>query len=72
LPPRNRKKPGKTMLLISGAALIGVTVLMVLLARPVDGEPARFLRSWVLGQTYALVALSSAVSGITLMLSNWF
>jgi hypothetical protein len=60
------------MLLIAGAALIGLTVLMLLVARPVNGEPVRFLRSWALGQLYALAALSSVVSGVTLMLSNWF
>jgi hypothetical protein len=60
------------MLWISGAALIGLTVLMLLAARPVNGEPVRFLRSWALGQVYALAALASAVSGATLMLSNWF
>jgi hypothetical protein len=56
---------------VLGAGLVGLTVLMLILARPTDGEPAAFLRSWVVGQAYALVAMISSVSGGALMIFNW-
>ncbi len=58
------------MLLVSGGALVGLTVLMVLFAWPDSGEPVRFLRSWPVGQAYLLAAMASAVSGVTLILTN--
>jgi hypothetical protein len=55
-----------------GLALVAVTVVMVALARPNKaGEPALFLRVWAVGQAYVLGAMTSAVVGITLMLSEW-
>lgn len=59
------------MSFVLGAGLIGVTVLMLLLAQPIDGEPVAFLRNWLVGQAYALVAMTSSVSGSALMIFNW-
>jgi hypothetical protein len=56
--------------LIVGPALIAVTVLMILLARPKDGISARFLKSWPVGQAYSLLAMSSAVIGVALLISR--
>jgi len=56
---------------ILGGALIVLTALMVLVARPKDGVSASFLKSWPLGQAYALAAMTSAVAGVTLIVSNW-
>jgi hypothetical protein len=57
--------------LVLGLALIGVTIVMVLLARPKDRESARFLKVWIVGQAYALTAMVSAVVGVTLVISRW-
>jgi len=54
-----------------GAGLIVLMVAMVVVARPRDGETAPFLKSWPLGQFYALVAMSSGVGGIALIIVNW-
>ena len=54
-----------------GAALLAGALLMVLVARPKDGDSAPFLKSWPLGQAYALGVMASAVAGVTLILSNW-
>jgi hypothetical protein len=54
-----------------GIVLIALTVGMVLAARPVGGEPARFLRAWAVGQIYILGAMVSALAGVTLMISAW-
>jgi hypothetical protein len=59
------------MLFAVGIALIGLTVAMVLLARPADGICAPFLRIWFVGQAYVLGALASAISGVTVMINNW-
>ena len=56
--------------LIVGPALVALTVLMILVARPKDGEPASFLRSWPVGQAYSLLAMASAVFGATLVISR--
>jgi hypothetical protein len=54
-----------------GLILIGVTFAMVILARPSDGESAPFLKSWIVGQLYALTAMVSAVIGVTIVISTW-
>jgi hypothetical protein len=54
-----------------GAALLAGALLMVLVARPKDGDSAPFLKSWPLGQAYALSVMASAVAGVALILSNW-
>ncbi len=56
---------------IVGAILVGITIAMVLIARPADGEAAPFLKSWPVGQAYAITAMMSAVSGVALVITNW-
>ena len=59
------------MTLIFGVILLAVTVAMVIVARPSkDGEPRWFVRLWAVGQVYVLSALSSAVIGVGLILSE--
>lgn len=53
-----------------GLILIALTVAMVLLGRPADGESAPFLKAWYVGQAYVLAALTSAVMGITFAITN--
>lgn len=62
---------GRLVQFIVGLALIGATVLMVLVARPKDGESAHFLKSWPMGQAYALAAMTSAIFGVALVILHW-
>ena len=55
----------------AGLVLIAVTVAMIVVARPADGELAPFLRVWIVGQLYALAAMVSAVLGVTIMIITW-
>lgn len=60
------------MSFIIGLVLLAVAAVMVLIARPsASGEPILYLRVWAVGQAYVIGALSSAVAGVTLMLSEW-
>ena len=54
-----------------GLIPIAVTVAMIVLGRPVDGELAPFLRVWIVGQIYALGAMVSAVIGVTIVITSW-
>jgi hypothetical protein len=54
-----------------GILLIAVTIGMVLIARPVAGEPVRFLKVWFVGQIYVLGAMVSALAGVTVMINTW-
>jgi hypothetical protein len=58
------------MLLVSGLVLLAVPVGMIVIARPTAGVAAPLLKSWVVGQIYALIALSSAVVGASLILND--
>ena len=55
----------------AGLVLIAVTIAMIVVARPADGESAPFLRVWVVGQLYALAAMGSAVLGVTILIITW-
>jgi hypothetical protein len=54
-----------------GLTFIAVTVIMMLVARPRDGVSAPFLRIWIVGQVYVLVALVSAVLGAAAIISSF-
>jgi hypothetical protein len=58
------------MLFVVGLILIAVTIAMVVLARPGNGVVVPFLRSWVVGQIYTMLALGSGVLGTSLVLSD--
>jgi len=51
-----------------GLIMIAVAVAMVLLARPTDGVSAPFLKVWIVGQIYALIAMVSVVTGVTIVI----
>lgn len=55
----------------AGLVLIAVTIAMIVMGRPTDGESAPFLRVWIVGQLYALAAMASAVLGVTIMIITW-
>ena len=55
----------------AGLILIAVTIAMIVVARPADGESAPFLRVWIVGQLYALTAMVSAVIGVTIVIIAW-
>jgi hypothetical protein len=60
------------MLMLLGPLLVGLTVLMIVWARPSpDGEPAPFLRSWAIGQAYVLAALASTIGGAAVTVASW-
>ena len=56
---------------IAGLVLLALAAVMVLVARPGDGESAPFLKVWIVGQLYALAAMITGVAGITLVIINW-
>ena len=58
------------MVFVGGLILIVVTIAMVVLGRPSNGVVAPFLKSWVVGQIYTMVALATGVLGISLVLSD--
>ena len=43
----------------AGLILIAVTIAMIVVARPADGVAAPFLKVWIVGQVYALIAMVS-------------
>jgi hypothetical protein len=51
-----------------GLSLIAFTAAMIVVARPSDGISAPFLRIWIVGQIYTLIALVSAVMGVSLLI----
>lgn len=60
------------MLFAVGIALIALTVAMIIVARPkMDEDSAPFLKVWPVGQAYALIAMTSAVAGVTTILTHW-
>ncbi len=59
------------MIAAAGLVLVAVTVVMMYLASPSDGVSAPFLRVWIVGQLYVMTALVSAVTGASLLISNW-
>jgi hypothetical protein len=55
-----------------GFILIAVAAAMVLVARPMDGESARFLKGpWIIGQFYVLITMICSVLGISAIIVNW-
>jgi hypothetical protein len=55
-----------------GVGLILLTIVMVWIGRPPKGEDsATFLRVWIVGQFYALLAMVSAIAGVTLIINGW-
>ena len=54
-----------------GLILLAVTIAMLVIARPADGESAKFLKVWIVGQIYALAAMVSAVIGVTIIIATW-
>lgn len=58
------------MLFAAGLVLLGVAIGLIVAARPANGVAAPLLANWVVGQTYALVVLSSTVVGLSLILND--
>jgi hypothetical protein len=63
-------RPEPAMNFTAGLLFIAVSIGMLVLARPADGESAPFLKVWIIGQIYALTALLSAVVGVTIVIIN--
>jgi len=59
------------MHLIYGLVLIGVAVVMLVMGRPAKGmDAAPFLKVWIVGQLYAMVALVGFVIGTSFVIMN--
>jgi hypothetical protein len=59
------------MNLVIGVALIGLTIGMIIFARPSDGVSAPYLKVYIVGQAYLLTAMISAVIGIAFIIVNF-
>ena len=59
------------MSLTAGLILLGLTVVMVAIARPGAGESAPFLKSWIVGQASVLTSMICAVVGVSAIVTNW-
>lgn len=58
--------------LLVGGGLILFCAAMIWVARPAQGQDCvPWLRSWIVGQVYALTAMISAVLGVTILLTSW-
>jgi hypothetical protein len=58
---------------IIGIVLLVVAAGMVAVARPPARQDcAPFLRVWLIGQVYTLVALTIVIAGVGLVLPGWF
>jgi hypothetical protein len=44
---------------------------MLVLARALHVELARFLKIWIVRQAYAMTAMVSAVLGLTIIIATW-
>ncbi len=55
----------------AGLILLGVTIVMVAVARLGAGESAPFLKSWIVGQAYVLTAMICTVVGISAIITSW-
>jgi hypothetical protein len=53
-----------------GAALVVMTLAMIVVGRPRNGVSPFFLKVWFAGQLYILTALTSATIGAALMIAN--
>jgi zinc transporter ZupT len=67
------KQGGSDPSITAGLILVAITITiaMLVIARPFDGESARFLKIWIVGQAYAMIAMVSAVLGVTIIVSSW-
>ena len=55
-----------------GFVLIAIAIAMIVVARPKDGESARFLKGpWIVGQVYTMIAMICIVVGISTIIVNW-
>ena len=57
--------------LTAGLVLFIVAIGMLLIARPADGESARFLKVWIVGQIYAMTVMVLGVVGVTLVITDF-
>jgi len=55
-----------------GFVLIAIAIAMIVVAKPKDGESARFLKGpWIVGQVYTMIAMICIVVGISTIIVNW-
>jgi hypothetical protein len=60
------------MIFAGGIILIAITVAMVMVARPKDGESPHFLNGpWIVGQAYVMTTMICGVLGIAAVIVNW-
>lgn len=61
---------GGVMGILYGVAVLAAAAAMVVVARPRFGKSPDFLSSWVVGQTYVLAVLVTAVIGLALIIGG--
>lgn len=55
-----------------GFILIAIAAGLALVARPKDGESAKFLKGpWIIGQFYVMITMICGVLGISAVIVNW-
>jgi hypothetical protein len=55
-----------------GFILIAIAAAMFVVAKPKDGESARFLKGqWIVGQLYVMTTMICSVLGISAIIVNW-
>jgi hypothetical protein len=55
----------------AGVFLVAVAVAMLFFGRARGGEPLRIFRVWIVGQLYAMTAMSVGVFGTAVVIINW-
>jgi hypothetical protein len=66
-----RVRRRRSMNFTAGLILLAITLVMLVLARALHVELARFLKIWIVRQAYAMTAMVSAVLGLTIIIATW-
>jgi hypothetical protein len=54
-----------------GLILIAIGVVMLFFGRARKGEQLRIFRVWIVGQLYAMTAMTLGVFGVAALIVNW-
>jgi hypothetical protein len=54
-----------------GITLLAVGVIMIFFGKARGNEPLRIFRVWIVGQLYAMTAMTLGVFGVAAIIVNW-